>query len=89
MALENIERTAPRVGKFLSLTYYLPCYLLRNSADPFVAGGATRSPSRMKSSISDGFLNQPADPSLFPEDQSLAAGLNDLTSVVRIKFQNI
>ena len=59
-------------------------YLFRNSADPFVVGGGTRSPSRIKPSASDGFLNQTNDPQLFSEDQSLAAGLHDLTSVVRL-----
>ena len=56
----------------------------RNSADIFASatsgGGAA---SSMKTSSSDGFLSQSV-PNTFPSatDQSLAAGLSDLTEVV-------
>ena len=56
--------------------------ILRNSADPFASGVGTRSPTRMKASASDGILSQGSYPQNFQEDQSLAAGLQDLTSVV-------
>ena len=55
---------------------------LRNSADPFASGVGTRSPTRMKASASDGILSQGSYSQNFQEDQSLAAGLQDLTSVV-------
>ena len=56
--------------------------ILRNSADPFASGVGTRSPTRMKASASDGILSQGSYSQNFQEDQSLAAGLQDLTSVV-------
>ena len=56
--------------------------ILRNSADPFASGVGTRSPTRMKASASDGILSQGGYSQNFQEDQSLAAGLQDLTSVV-------
>ena len=56
--------------------------ILRNSADPFASGVGTRSPTRMKASASDGILSQGNYSQNFQEDQSLAAGLQDLTSVV-------
>ena len=55
--------------------------IFRNSADPFASVTGTRSPSRMKPSISDGMLSQGNG---LHTDQSLAAGLRDLTSVVKI-----
>ena len=57
--------------------------IFRNSADPFASVTGTRSPSRMKPSISDGMLSQGNGQSGLHTDQSLAAGLQDLTSVVK------